>query len=349
MLEITEDFPIPLDTSTFSDMKTAVAAVDKSGELFTLFIQLCFSDNESANKMENMLESPIEFVDILNIPAEYQPFLPLLNDINITRDDECVEATFEITASKIEDLIEESLEPGIMKATSTPVPIVAELIYLVESTLESDCPNEAIGETADIIAGRLKALGIDGAIVKTQDTNQIVIQLPEIDDMESVIGLISKTNMQLDFKELTEESWEIIESLIMQGTAPDYEELTQKGDIQWVPATAIDSTGAQVALNGIYVSNAKVITDEHTSEPMVAFEFNQEGARLFDQVTGRLVGKPLGIFVDGNYASSPRVNERISGGKGVIEGITISEAQDLAILLDTGAIPCTIKLISRIP
>jgi len=86
----------------------------------------------------------------------------------------------------------------------------------------------------------------------------------------------------------------------------------------------------------------------------VELEFDEEGAKIFEQITERNVGKALAIYLDGSaiidtngdgqidasdlYA--PNVNEKISGGKAVITGITSTqEAKTLAKRFNEGALP----------
>lgn len=82
-------------------------------------------------------------------------------------------------------------------------------------------------------------------------------------------------------------------------------------------------------------------------QPYIAIQFNEEGAKLFEEVTGRNVGKPLAMFVGGELISDPppRVNEKIAGGKATITGqFTNEEAKAIARDLNTGAIPAPIVL-----
>lgn len=82
-------------------------------------------------------------------------------------------------------------------------------------------------------------------------------------------------------------------------------------------------------------------------QPYIAIQFNEDGAKLFEEVTGRNVGKPLAMFVGGELISDPppRVNEKIAGGKATITGqFTNDEAKAIARDLNTGAIPAPILL-----
>lgn len=80
-------------------------------------------------------------------------------------------------------------------------------------------------------------------------------------------------------------------------------------------------------------------------QPYVSIQFNEEGAKLFEEITQRNVGKPVAIFVGGQLISAPNVREKISGGKAQISGrYTVDEAGNLARDLNTGAIPAPVVL-----
>lgn len=101
-------------------------------------------------------------------------------------------------------------------------------------------------------------------------------------------------------------------------------------------------------LSGEQLKRARVEFDRQTGSPIVALEFNGEGAKLFEDITGRNVNKQVAIFLDGQIISAPRVNQKITGGNAVITGsFTVAEAQDLAKRLNAGALPVPITLISQ--
>lgn len=82
--------------------------------------------------------------------------------------------------------------------------------------------------------------------------------------------------------------------------------------------------------------------------PQVTLNFNDEGAILFEQITGRNVGKTVGIFLDNQAISLPTVQQAIVGGSAVITGsFTVDEAQLLAQRLNAGALPVPISLVSQ--
>jgi len=104
----------------------------------------------------------------------------------------------------------------------------------------------------------------------------------------------------------------------------------------------------QTSLTGKYLKKAEVGFDQTTYKPLVLLQFDDEGSKIFEDLTTKNVGKPLAIYIDGISISSPVVQEAISGGKAQISGkFTIDEAKDLARNLNAGALPVPIELISQ--
>ncbi|MFW6125657.1 MAG: protein translocase subunit SecD [Chloroflexota bacterium] len=105
--------------------------------------------------------------------------------------------------------------------------------------------------------------------------------------------------------------------------------------------------GEEIPLTGKHLKpNSYVGVDQTTGEPVVHFEWDETGAKLFSQVTGRLVGEPLAIFLDETLISAPTVQSQI-GAQGIIEGLTIDEAEILAIQLNAGALPVPLEPIQE--
>src|SRR3989344_3119662 len=97
---------------------------------------------------------------------------------------------------------------------------------------------------------------------------------------------------------------------------------------------------------GRYLTKAQIIASD-LGQPQAALNFNDEGKKLFEEITGKNIGKPLAIFLDNDLISSPRVNEKIIGGNAVITGLDAEEAKNLVNLLNAGALPAPVNLVSQ--
>jgi SecD/SecF fusion protein len=183
------------------------------------------------------------------------------------------------------------------------------------------------------IERRANAYGVTEPIVQRQGNNRILVQLPGVKDIDEALKLIGQT-AQLDFRE---------QKLDEQGKPV----LDEKGNPEWVIAKGVGEDGKERELTGKYFKpNANVVLEPRTNNPEVAFEWNLEGATVFEQVTKRNLQKPLGIFLDNQLISAPTVQAVIKD-KGVITGLKIDEARTLAIQLNSGSLDVPLKIVQR--
>ncbi len=101
-------------------------------------------------------------------------------------------------------------------------------------------------------------------------------------------------------------------------------------------------------LSGKDVKRATVAFDQNSNAPYIVLDFNEEGTRLFGELTKENLGKVIGIFLDGQPITTPVVQEAIYGGQASITGsFTIMEAKLLAQRLNAGALPVPIVVVSQ--
>jgi len=250
---------------------------------------------------------------------------------------------YNFPADEAMKIVESIIEPTVGYAPKTETEAVPETgetgtVPGTEIVLEPDIlsaalsPESAIADTIAIIESRLNSLGIKGANVKKQDGGLIVVQLPKIGDIDLVVALVTSRG-ELDFRERVLDAYS---RPVLDG----------EGNQQWVIAKAVGSDGQEKELTGEYLKpNAEVVLSPQTNKPEVAFEWNSEGAILFEQITLRNLKQPLGIFLDDKLISAPTVQSVIKD-KGVITGISLDEAKTLAIQLNSGALPVQLHVVS---
>ncbi len=104
----------------------------------------------------------------------------------------------------------------------------------------------------------------------------------------------------------------------------------------------------ETGLTGKQLKKSYVQTGQQTMYPEIGLEFNDEGKKLFGEITSRNVNKPLAIFLDGILLQAPRVNQAITDGSAVITGdFTLAEVKETVRRLNAGALPVPISLISQ--
>jgi preprotein translocase subunit SecD len=101
-------------------------------------------------------------------------------------------------------------------------------------------------------------------------------------------------------------------------------------------------------LTGKNLKRAALQFNPQDGSPEVSLEFDTEGAKMFADITGRNVGKPVAIFLDGYPISVPTVDEKITDGSANISGhFNVDEAKLLVKRLNSGALPVPVTLISQ--
>lgn len=211
----------------------------------------------------------------------------------------------------------------------------ARLTYEVDLTgISSGDQGSVMSGLRDIIEKRVNLFGVSEPRVETTqsgNSHRLVVELAGTKDLSSAIKEIGETPF-LDFREVEQ-------------AATSTENNSTSATSTSTPASV---TFKLTDLNGRYIKGAKVDFDQITREPRVLLEFNSEGAKIFEDLTAKNVGKPLAIFLDNNLIEMPVVREKISGGNAQITGsFTIDEARTLVERFNAGALPAPIKLVSQ--
>jgi len=115
---------------------------------------------------------------------------------------------------------------------------------------------------------------------------------------------------------------------------------------QFVRLHALKATrNGQPAMDGKYVTDARVGTDPYTGEFEVSMNMNSEGAKRWANLTRENVGQSIAIILDGLVYSAPTVSEEIKGGSSSISGdFTQADADDLSNILKSGKMPARARI-----
>ena len=223
------------------------------------------------------------------------------------------------------------------------------LEFLLPDKEMAGIKQNATDQALETIRNRIDQFGVTEPVVVKQGENQILVQLPGVKDPQRALDLIGKT-AQLEFKLVDEENTSKFQT---GGAAPEGSRLfmeKRKNRETGVTTTTTILLKEQSVLTGDLLTDARVkVGGEFSNESYVAIEFNSEGARIFDRITGENRGKRLAIVLDDVVYSAPVIQERIAGGKASITGgFTMNEAKDLAIVLRAGALPAPVKVVQNI-
>jgi preprotein translocase subunit SecD len=220
-------------------------------------------------------------------------------------------------------------------------------------TIKSDVAfylrDQAVRQSEETLWNRVDELGLTEPTIQRQGGpggNRIIVELPGVEDPERVKNII-KTTAKLEWK------------MVMGGPAMTEEALLEPHggvvpeDMEVVKGDPKRTEGGYYLLSRVATVTGKDLrmarrSVDEWNNPAVSFTLNPEGGRRFAQTTGENVGENLAIVLDGRVQSAPRIDERISGGSGIIHGrYTIEEAEDMALVLRAGAMPAEVKYLEE--
>jgi len=224
------------------------------------------------------------------------------------------------------------------------------LVYEADlSNIEEKDYSTTMAGLRDIIERRVNLFGVQEPVVQVQKKKpyyRLIVELAGVKDVNQAIQMIGKTPF-LEFREQRseEETKKILEKR-EEIKDMSIEEAKEKVE-NWELALQ-DPYFKPTKLTGKYLKKAELGFHQTTYQPLISLQFDDEGSKIFKELTARNVGKQLAIYIDGVLISAPVVQEEISGGRAQITGkFTIDEAKRLAQNLSAGALPVPIKLISQ--
>jgi preprotein translocase subunit SecD len=198
----------------------------------------------------------------------------------------------------------------------------------------------AVEQALDIIRNRVDQFGVSEPTLQTQGEDEIVVQLPGIQDPQRAKDLIGRT-AQLEFKLLAEGP----QAGTIQAPGPGVQVLPGVGDRGARTQYLVEK---RPIMTGDVITDASVRPGSATEGMAVDFVLDSRGAKIFGDATTNNVRRRLAIVLDGFVQSAPEIREPITGGQGQITGrFAFAEAQDLANVLRNGALPAPLKLLEE--
>jgi preprotein translocase subunit SecD len=226
----------------------------------------------------------------------------------------------------------------ILTRTGAPEPAEGEVAVVFDRREAQRLHEYALDQSLETIRNRIDQFGVSEPIVQRQGSQEILVQLPGIQDPGRAKDLI-KTTAVLEFKLVAEDK----AASAGDGTVvlPGQEMEPLSGQVHKVPYTLEKRT----LMTGAVVADARVRPPTNVEGPYVELILNERGAQLFEKITSENVGRRLAIILDNTVYSAPVIREKIGGGRASITGsFDIKEARDLAIVLRAGALPAPVTI-----
>ncbi len=200
----------------------------------------------------------------------------------------------------------------------------------------------AMEQALETIRNRIDQLGVRETTIAQEGNDEILVQLPGIQDPERAKELIGKTGV-LQFK-LVDDNHSVSDAL-RDGPPPGDEILYGPASRGGREPYLVESA---VLLTGDTITDARVRPGGQLEGPYVTVDLDQRGAQIFGAITAANVGRKIAIVLDNVVYSAPVIREPIPGGHVQITGnFTYDEAHELAIVLRSGALPAPVEIIEE--
>jgi preprotein translocase subunit SecD len=208
--------------------------------------------------------------------------------------------------------------------------------------------NQALMQSMETIRRRIDALGVVEPTVAEygQGDFELVVQLPGVDDPTRVRDIMQKTAL-LELKLVADGPYPSKEAALAKygGVLPPDTELTpgpagQNGQETYFVLNRV------AAVTGRDLTGAEPSHDQ-SGRPSVNFTLNRDGAARFGRITGANIGKQLAIVLDGQVYDAPEIHGQITDRGEITGAFTPEKANDLALVLRSGALPASIQPMSE--
>jgi len=298
------------------------------------------------------------------VPAEMTAANLLMAFFNERSMFDAVESKYREKALKLKDLHGNAVQLGLDLAGGMSVIIQTDMDALSEKMgheLSSAEKEDAMQRAVEVLNSRIDQFGLTEPVIRRQGADQIYVEIPGTADPERINSIImGKGN--LGFYIVDSEATSALSSYLANNPLGVDEKTMTASEPGIVPEGKIilkvytkDSYGldeftgeylvaeGKPGLDGSHVQSATVSSDQITGQPETNFVLDKEGGDLFYELTSANVGKSMAVVLDNRVKSYARIQEPIRESVR-ITGFNSDEAQNLATLLRTAALPLSMTV-----
>lgn len=195
---------------------------------------------------------------------------------------------------------------------------------------------KAVDQSIEIVRRRIDETGTNEPSIQSQGVDRIAVQLPGEQNPERIKALLGKT---------AKLSFHLVDS---RTTAADARRGKLSNSSRLINSAEGETLviGRKPTVTGEHLVDARAAFDG--GMPVVSFKFDSFGGKKFGEATQNHVGERLAIVLDNEVISAPNIQTAILGGSGQISGnFTLESAQELALLLRSGALPAPLEVLEE--
>ena len=206
-----------------------------------------------------------------------------------------------------------------------------KIIINLSEAYKKRIKKNAMEQSLEIIRSRIDELGTREPTIIAQGEQRILIELPGIKNPKRIKEIIG-TTAKLTFRFIADNN----------AKKTSYEILQTKNELETY------NVQKKLVLSGEHLTDAQPGFDNLNNSSVVNFKLDSFGAKKFAYATKNNIGKRLAIIIDNKVVSAPVVRDAITTGNGQISGsFSVEEANNLAIVLRSGALPAPMSIIEE--
>jgi len=237
-------------------------------------------------------------------------------------------------------------------------------------TLNEDDRIDAMNRALEVLNNRIDRFGLTEPVIRRQGTDQIYVEIPGTADPERINDIIMGKG-SLTFHLEDPEATDVFYNYYRLNPTTTFDASGRLIDPTIVPADVMilgyyvkDRYGLdeqarnpdgslryialkkEIGLDGNYIEEAVVERNNMDGKPEVVFRLSQEGGEIFYNLTSVNINKNLAIVLDDRVRSNARISSGIRE-RGQITGFASEEAENLALVLRTAALPVELEVASQ--
>jgi preprotein translocase subunit SecD len=237
------------------------------------------------------------------------------------------------------------------------------IILQVGRPLSDDDPEDAMNRALEVLNGRIDRFGLTEPVIRRQGTDQIYVEIPGAADPERINSIIMGKG-SLAFHIVDQEEEAVFNQYYANNPTGTFDQegnllnpAIVRPDTMVLGVYEKDSYGLdefieytvvkrEVGLDGNHIQDAMVERDSLSNKPSVTFMLDNEGGEIFYKLTSANVGKTLAIVLDDRVKSQAVIRAAIRD-RVQLTGFGAEEANNIALLLRTAALPVTLEVVSQ--